>query len=403
MVSLEEMRERIARLRARPPSGDIEARATALARAAARFLDRDDPLRSKALDALPATTGFSREMIDEALAWIFSPLADREAIVRTARHAAAPFPLVGIVSAGNVPGVALPKAVLALAAGAAVVVKAASAEPILTPLFAEALDGVSPALAAALAVVHWPGGAGDAEDELLSAVDSLVVYGSDETVSAITARRPRGVTAYGHKLSVGVVRLDRGGDTRELAEAAANDVALYDQLGCLSPQTLYTIGDTTASRRRFVDDLARVLVEAERRWPPGEVDEPAALAIRRLRDEYEWRELCGDRVSMRAGASAASFTVIDDPTSGLRGSPLHRTVFVRRLEAVDELPRAVGEWLPRIECVGVAPWPDADSARSLGALGIPRIAPLGEMQRPDLEWRQGDLEPMAGIVAGGER
>jgi len=189
-------------------------------------------------------------------------------------------------------------------------------------------------------------------------------------------------------------------DPGALAEAAATDVALYDQLGCLSPQTLFTIGDSPASRRELVGALGEALADRERRWPPGAVDEATALAIRRLRDEYEWRELRGDPVSVRAGASAASWTILDDPTAGLRGSPLHRTVFVRRVASAGELRTALGEWLPRVECVGVGPRSDGESARALTALGIPRVAPLGEMQSPGLDWRQGGLDPMAGIAPG---
>jgi len=45
----------------------------------------------------------------------------------------------------------------------------------------------------------------------------------------------------------------------------------------------------------------------------------------------------------------------------------------------------------------MAPWPDAEARRAVSALGISRCAPLGAMQSPDLAWRQGGLEPMAGI------
>jgi hypothetical protein len=398
--SVSEMRELLERLRAAPRRGTVADRAASLAGAAGRFLAAGNPLRRRALELLPRTTGFSPEMIAEALPRVFSPLADARAIERAASGSRPVFGIVGLVAAGNVPGVALPKMILALAAGAAVIVKTASAEPFLAALFVEALQSVDPALATRLAVLSWQGGSSEAEDAFFSAVDSLVAYGSDKTISAIAARRPGPCTFHGHKLSVGIVRLDLGADTRSLAAAAAVDVALYDQLGCLSPQSFYTIGVDPAVRRRFLDDLARALAEAERRWPPGAVADGEASAIRRLRDEYEWRELRGDAVSVRTGEGVAGWTVLDDPTPGLRASPLHRTVFVRRLETIGELGRAVGEWLPRIECVGIAPWPDPESDRALSAIGIARVAPLGEMQRPDLEWRQGGREPMAGIIAG---
>src|SRR5207237_922177 len=151
--SVSELRERIGRLRAAPGDGTVADRAASLARAAARFLALDDPLRRRALEALPPTTGFSPEMIAEALPRVFSPLTDARAIHRIAARSRPAFGVVGLVSAGNVPGVVLPKTVLALAAGAAVVVKMASAEPVLAALFAESLEAVDPALSARLAVL----------------------------------------------------------------------------------------------------------------------------------------------------------------------------------------------------------------------------------------------------------
>jgi hypothetical protein len=385
--------------------------AATLARAARRFLDADDPLRRRAADALSALTGFSRPMIEDALPRVFTPLADPGALARAAGTAQPVVRLLGIVGAGNVLGVPLFKTALALAAGAACMVKPATGEPLLSVLFAQALSEADPELAGALAVVWWPGGSTEStgstgsdesaacENEFLSGVDSLVAYGSDETIASL-ARRVRRFVGHGHKLSLGIVRLQEGADVRSLAADAATDVALYDQLGCLSPQSLYTVGGDTRSRSAFVDHLAAALDDVAQRWPAGEAADPQALAIRRLRDEYEWRELAGESVSLRTGSAGASWTLVDDPSGGFRPSPLHRTIFVRRLERLDELPRALGEWLPRVECLGMGPWPGPRVDRALSTLGIPRLAPLGCMQSPDLGWRQGGFDPMAGIIAG---
>src|SRR5262249_32197072 len=95
-----------------------------------------------------------------------------------------------------------------------------------------------------------------------------------------------------------------------------------------------------------------------------------------------------------------SWTIIDDPSSSFQPSPLHRTIFVRHLDSLAALPSALGAWLPRTESAGMAPWPDSEMRRAASALGIPRLAPLGSMQSPDLSWRQGGWEPMAGIRTG---
>ncbi len=395
-ISADDMRALLAGLRACAGAGAPAARARAVAAAARRFLDRGDPLRRRALDALPALTGFSAEMIEEALPRVFGPLSERALLGVAVRAAFPAVGVVGIVSAGNLPGVALAKTALALTAGAACAVKTASGEPLLAALFAEALSEVDPPLAASLAVLWWEGGTGGCEEEFLRGVDSIVAYGADRAIEALSARAEPKVLGHGHKLSVGVVLLDERGDgPPPPAAAAALDVALYDQLGCLSPQCLYVVGGSPADRSRFVECLAVALDELDRRLPPGALDPAEAMAIRRLRDEYEWRALGGEPVSLRGGAR---WTVIDDSTAGFRPSALHRTVIVRGLAALDELPAALGEWLPRVESVGIYPWPNPDAAAKIAAHGIPRAAPLGSMQSPDLEWRQGGRDPMAGIL-----
>jgi hypothetical protein len=156
------------------------------------------------------------------------------------------------------------------------------------------------------------------------------------------------------------------------------------------------VGAEPSRRRELVDRLAEALAEADVRWPRGELGEAEAIAIRRLRDEYEWRELGGEDASVRVGNG---WTILEDPTPGFRPSPLHRTIFVRPLETIGDLRLALGEWLPRVECVGMGPRPGAETGRSLAALGIPRVAALGRMQDPGLDWRQGGMGPMAGILA----
>jgi hypothetical protein len=398
-LSPAEMRALVAELRARRSCTDLTTRAAAIGRAAKRFLDEGDPLRRRALAALPAVTGFSTPMIEAALPRVFSPLADAKALAEIAGSGGAWVALLGIVAAGNVPGVALAKAALALAAGASCVVKSASGEPLLAALFAEALTGADPSLASKFAVLWWEGGSNPCEAEFLRGVDSLVAYGSDDAIESLAARGPRRFVGHRYKLSIALVRLDRVEDLAEIADAAAVDVALYDQLGCLSPQSIFTVAGTIERRRDLIEELSRALGEAERRWPPGFLPEGQALAIRRLRDEYEWRGIRGEGVSV-CGGSVESWTIIDDPMSGFQPSPLHRTIFVRHLDSLAALPSALGAWLPRTESAGMAPWPDTEARGVASALGIPRLAPLGAMQSPDLAWRQGGWEPMAGIRTG---
>jgi len=397
-ASSTEIRAVVAALRAHPAGlpRDVAARARAVEAAARRFLDPADPFWRRAVAELPAVTGFSRAMIEESLPRLFTPL-DERSIERVAGKAAGrSVPLLGIVAAGNIPGVALPQMALALAAGSRCIVKTASAEPLVAALFAEALSEVSPDLGAALAVLSWRGGDEACDRALASGVDSLVVYGSDAATAAWSAYGPRPIVAHGHRASVAIVRPPADPAALEsVAGAAALDVALYDQLGCLSPQCLFTIGASVEARRALLDALAAALESEGRRLPIGVIPEASLVAIRRLQDEYEWREIRGEAVSLRKGSS---WTIAEDLGREFCPSPLYRTLVVRHLDSPRDLASALGAWLPRIESAGMGPWPDDEVTRALA--GIPRLVPLGTMQSPDLAWRQGGLDPMAAIVRG---
>jgi hypothetical protein len=183
-----------------------------------------------------------------------------------------------------------------------------------------------------------------------------------------------------------------------LAAAAAADIALYDQLGCLSPQCLFTIGGNRVVRSLFVDRLADALDAEQARMPRGVVPEEQEIAIRRLRDEYEWRGIRGEAVTRLPDDEPARWTIVGDTTPEFRPSPLYRTIVVRPLASARDLLPALGAWLPRIESAGIGPWPDPEVLESLA--GIPRRVPLGSMQNPDLGWRQGGVDPMAAIIEG---
>ena len=371
-------------------------RRSAVARAARRFLTAGDPSRETALALLPGVTGFGVPMVREALSRIFGEI-DEGALDRATAGAAEVHPVVGIVSAGNVPGVAVPKMALALAAGAACFVKPSGGEPLLAALFAAALASEAPAFSGAVAVAWWRGGTSSCDAALARGVDSLVAYGSEEAVAALHALGPAAFTGYGHRLSVGLVRLERTFDVAAAAREAALDVALYDQLGCLSPQCLFVTGDRRR-RRELAGALGAALARLAVELPRGTVPSEAAMAIRRRRDEIEWREIAGEDVRLVASAAGTDWTVIDECRPGFRPGPLYRTIPLVPLAAPGDLSGALGEAAGLVECLGVHPFPDPEAAAAAGLAGIPSVVPLGRMQRPPLERHAGGLAPLAGIA-----
>lgn len=371
---------------------DRAERVLALTSASTRLADRSSPVHREAVTLTAEATGFSEPMVSEALERCFSMIT-REAMGAVLRSEIASPALVGIVSAGNLPGVAIAKVVLALAAGSAVFVKLATGEPVVVPMFARLLSEMEPSVGEALAAAWWKGGDARLDRTLAKGVDSLIVYGTDETVSSFAAHEPASLTGYGHRVSVGLVR-GRLFNGEALADAVAVDVAMHDQVGCLSLQRLFVIGSSEETLA-VAAAVARSLEALGSTLPLGKVPEPAALAIRRLADDAEWRALGGEATEVLG--DAASGLVILDSRAEFQPGPGYRTLFVARLRTPEDFARALTPARGRLECVGIAPDGGDELTRVAREAGAARVVPIGSMQRPGLDWKQGGRSPLAGI------
>jgi hypothetical protein len=388
-----------ARLRSRP-QGEVVA---ALGRLFEHWRDPASASRRRAEAELPAATGFSPEVVREGLArglaaWTgeaFAALVARELAGRTATG----FPLTSVLLAGAIP----PPTLLALAAPLAlrspVLARPSSRDPLTPRLVADSLRALDPDLGAALEVVSFPADDAEAMAAFLSA-ECVVASGSDATLADVAARvvPPQRLVAYGHRLSIAVLGPDAlaGVPLRWAAAALALDVAQWDQLGCLSPATLYVVGRREAPSD-LLDALANAFAESEKLWPVGEI--PAAARAERA-DARGAAELRDPR-AVRADPGAR-WVVVAEPDAAFRPSPLHRFLRVHPVPDVAALLAALAPLSPHLATVGLAGMPDAAGlAAELSWLGVSRVCPLGRMQTPPLDWshdNQGVLLPLARLT-----
>ena len=388
-----------------------------------RWLDPDSDERRQAEAQLPATTGLSPSMLRHVLPLVFeeyrgerlgalldAELGGRDGLDRAVasnegnRRAIGPGLSVHVL-AGNLPGAGLDGVIFSLLVKSTVLVKAASAEPVLPDLFARSLAAVDPELGAGLRVVHWSGGRADLEKVAFGRADLVVASGSDVSLASIRERLGANTRfiGYGHKLSFGLVTKGGLADCGALghwSRAAAYDVAVYDQLGCLSPQLVYVEEGGTVSPREFASALADDLAEWQITLPRGAVPTEAVSAVRRLRDRAEWQALAGKDVELHAGRGGMDWTVIYEADPTFVPSPLYRTVRVKPLCGSTHLAELLADWRPYLEAVGLAAAPD-ESIRLgelLAGLGVSRVCPLGKMQRPPLNWRRGGCPRIGAFV-----
>jgi hypothetical protein len=403
----------------------VESIVTSVGRAAERLLDRSDPLRVAAETALPAITGASPPMIRTVLDRMAADwradrlrnLLDAEFVDPQVLERFRPRRSVDGIEAraigprltthffsGNVPGVAVTSLIRAALVRSPSLGKTAVGEPLLPALFARALAEVDPQLGAALAVAYWSGGDQELEGVALERAEAVIAYGGNDAIRAIRERVPAHARflAYGHRVSFGMVareRLTREG-AAALAAGAAQDIATFDQQGCVSPHLFYVEEGGETSAAGWAELLAGALADAERQLPRGRLSPSESSAIRQLRGEMEFAQLAGRGVVLHASPEGTSWTVILDLDPTFEASCLNRTVRVKPVSSLEQVPALAARVGPLLQTVGLAAPPERAlaMAEALGRIGASRIAHVGEMAWPPPHWLHDGRPPLADLV-----
>ncbi|MEN8181746.1 MAG: acyl-CoA reductase, partial [Myxococcota bacterium] len=409
--ALEAVRKAGCELQQRPAARRLDALAALLD----DWRDPGSPARRHLEETLPAFTGFSPEMVRDGLALSLEPLSGdalhqlverelggTEALEGHGSLVVSSFETTGVLLAGALPTPTLLSLIPPLLLGAGVVAKTSAHDPCTAHCLRDTLARLDPGISACLEVVEFPGGDGACVEALLAA-DCVVAAGSDETVAAVRrrVRPPRRAILNGHRVSFAVIGPEIEGPRLEACAASlAVDVAIWDQLGCLSPVAVLTSGGRGADL--LAEALAEALEDAHRRWPRGRLPEQAAADLAQQQDEAEFRAASGRAVRVFSGAGS---TVVREDGPRLRSAPLHRFVRIHPCDGVSDIVDALRPLGPHLGGVALAGF-DADRAAlatRLGRLGASRICPPGQLQTPPLGWHhdgRGVLAPSCLIPWG---
>lgn len=423
---LERLRGQAATLRARP----VARLWRALGRVGARFLDDGDPLRREALAALPdaarVSAPMARAILDGmARDWTADPL--RRTVERELDDprmldgltdgvmAVGPELCVQIVS-GSVPGVSVNALLRSLLVKAPTLLKPGRGDALLPRLFARGLGEEDVALADALEVVYWPGGATELETVAVGAAEVVVAYGSDDTVAQLRALTPAPTrfVAYHHRVGVGIVGREAlvpegYGTAGSAVEAAAADVArsvsLFEQRGCVCPQLVYVEEGGRVGPSDFAAILAEAFsaLEEELPGPPVSMDE--AGARQQLRSTAEMQAASG-AVELHHGGRGddgdrgGTWTVIleREPLAGPSGGA--RTVRLRPIADAMDLGEALEPLGPHLQSVGYAGLGDRldEVAEAVGRTGASRVAPFRALSFPPPWWLHDGQGPLRALI-----
>ncbi|HZD04333.1 MAG TPA: acyl-CoA reductase [Longimicrobiales bacterium] len=428
----------------------VDEIAQRLGRVGLRFLDGGDPVRARALELLPPGVGISGPMavaIVDGMAADWTPerllgllraefgdpavldrLVDRNGgggtvparpggSERGARSmgARAGSPGAGRIralgaalavhlSSGTVPGVSVTSLVRSLLVKSPVLLKPGRGDVVLPVLFLEALAAEDPELAAAAAVIYWPGGEGEAEAAALEAADLVVVYGSDGVVAAVRRRLGPHVpmVAYHHRVSAALVGREalRPGPLEAAARQAARAVALFDQRGCVSPRVVWVEEGGEVGPRDFARALTRALARLEEELPSGVLNDVEASALQQLRGTAELREAAGEDFAVWAGGDAP-WTVVYEGGPGVEGGAAGgRLVRVRGVPDALDLGDRLAPLAPHLQTVavcGLGGRIDA-VAEHLARAGAGRIASLDGAPWPPPWWHHDGRGPLQALV-----
>ena len=390
-----------ARLRSRSQEGVLSV----LASVFELWRDPTSRWRRKLLTEYPGVAGFlpetARVGLDLALAdWTGEALCkafetELPGLEQASSPRISPFSMTSVLLAGAIPMPSLLACVLPLGVRSPVLVKSASRDPFTPRLLAESIAEVDPELGRCIEVVSFPSDDAECLGRFMAA-ECVVANGSDSTIREIARQiRPsQRFVAYGHKLSLAIVAADSCRDESSLeamAHAISLDVALWDQLGCLSPVALYVLGKDAATHVAAVTDgLANALARREAELPRGPIDLEAAAMIRTERDGARMRAAAGASVELRESAGT-QWTVIGEAESDWRPAPLHRFLRVHAVPNLDALANAIRPIARNLSSVAISGFEKAGrETRELGhrlsLLGASRICPAGRLQAPPLDW-----------------
>jgi Acyl-CoA reductase (LuxC) len=366
-------------------AGD-QGRARWLADAFALLADPRSELGRRARALLPETSGLSAAMVDWGLSHSLAGL-DYAQLCSLAGSVAAPHAravrvrpgrLCAVVLSGNVFTAVLRAAVWPLLLGWPVLAKASSRDDTLPRLFALALAESDPRLGSGFATVTFAADQADELAVLLAQADAVSVFGSDATLASLRAQLRADVAFQGHGHGLGAAFVGREAlrddeVARAAAEAFAEDVAAYDQRGCMSPHAVWVEAGAHVSPEGFGALLHGALGALAGRLPRGPV--PFEAAAR----ELSYRGVAAVVGTLHEGAGHA---VAVEQQGALRVSPGHRNVQVLGTAGPAALCAALAPLGVHLKCLGVAGIAPADLLAALPPRVAPRICPLGEMQRP---------------------
>ena len=280
---------------------------------------------------------------------------------------------------GNIPIVAVEAIILGLLANIQHTVALSTRATTLPIVFKQAISQTADDRGATVELVVWRDLDESARQDILKGAQTVVAFGTEQTISWLKRLLPETTTVreHGPSFSVGYLR-PNALTPEELTKALSGlalDVALYDQRGCRSPHALLvdgTLDELDSIRRALVDD---VLPRLEQRLPRGRpvraestalyLDELTSMTLGQLDQGQGWR------------------LTTEEAPEAIRQSPLGRTLRLLRVKSLTHVVQLIQTMPAPVRLIGTA----GRSLTTDDLNGVTEVVPLGSLQYPKFERR----------------
>jgi len=385
----------------------------ALDHASRAFLDKKNPDRISAIEAISAITGFSKEsaaksidlefssslkpQMTAALKNEFGRIEILDDFVRDyknkRRSRALPAGPVFAVSSSNIPALPHLSVMRAFLTKNPVIVKTSFEEPVFTPLYMKAFRAIGCPLSECAAVVCYKSSENAAMTEKFIDMSNIVIaYGGIEAEKYLAGRvrYPKKLIMHPHRLGFGLIAEGftagkSSGELDKLALAAAGDIATFEQRACLAPHVYFYCVKDNEDINVFAGRLLNALEKLEKKMPPASLSGVDNFSRRSFIDAANFEKGVAEIYETRSGRSA----VIDIKPAKFPLSPLNRVLFLARYENYSEVLDILKPVSGYLQNASLSVRPDDENFwfGALCGLNVSRICRAGEMPAPTMMWR----------------
>ena len=293
-----------------------------------------------------------------------------------------PIDMLSVILAGNVFTASVRAIFVPLLFGVPVLVKTSSKEASFPGMLRAALRRMDARLGAAMDLVSFAGGNTEREAALVEHAEAVAVYGSDETIAAMTSRVGAAtLIAHGHGVSVAycgaAAQVDES--IARTSSALSLDICAYDQRGCLSPQIIFVEETPERSPMELARRLAETdLTQSSEALPRGPL--PPSVGA----EQAQWRGVAEVEGELVTGNEHAIAVRAVPP---IRWSPGYRNITLAPVSGLDEAFDTMKSFARHLKCVGADEPSLAEVATRLeqGASFSAYACALGQMQTPSLD------------------